>query len=94
VDNFKPSPFDKLRAGSAGLILVGRIPNTACWAKFSIPSGPVPICPDGWFVFNNSVQSRPIGRFGSDELGSFPIILAQEEIEVAALIGLQYGVLK
>ena len=39
VSNFQSSPFDKLRAGSAGVVLLGRIPSTACWAKFSRPFG-------------------------------------------------------
>jgi hypothetical protein len=60
----------------------------------TVPSGLVPIHHDGWLISSMAVQGRPIEGFSSDELGSSCIALAQEEIEVAALVGLQYGILK
>jgi hypothetical protein len=37
--DFQSSPFDKLRAGSAGLFVLESLPRTASWAKFCRPSG-------------------------------------------------------
>jgi hypothetical protein len=37
-----------------------------------------------------AVQGRAIEGFSSDELGSFCTALAQQKIEVTALVGLQY----
>jgi hypothetical protein len=56
----------------------------------AVPSGLSLIEPDGWF-FSNLYSPNAAG---SKQLGIFSIALAQQEIEVATLVGLQYGILK
>ena len=57
--------------------------------------------PKGWGIPRcGSLSARVTSRLGTSlaeskkKLGRFRIPLAQEKIEVAALIGLQYGILK
>jgi hypothetical protein len=82
VGNFQPSLRDW--SGWDGY------PALRAGLSSAVPSGLVPIRPDGWFVFSK-VSDREICL---DELGSFRIALTQEKVEVAALIGLQYRILK
>jgi hypothetical protein len=70
-----------------------------CWDEYpalraglssAVPSGLSSIQPHGWALlkkcYSNSAEFI--------QLGILCIALAQEEIEVAALVGLQYGILK
>jgi hypothetical protein len=56
----------------------------------AVPAGLSSIQPDGWSLFSKCYSNSAEFR----QLGISCIALTQEKIEVAALVGLQYGILK
>jgi hypothetical protein len=66
--NLQSSPFDKLRAGSSGLVLVGTYnPGLRPGLLSGVPSELVPTRPDSWLVFSKCCPNEPIEKANLDK---------------------------
>ena len=68
LGKIQPSPFDKLRAGSAGLPCPEPLPSTTCWARFSRPygTGSDTLWGFGFFLAGGRHMTDQNGKFGRD----------------------------